>query len=211
MPTETFGAPPSMMHLQQIGPHVSILPAGTALFRIHAMGGAHWIHWHAFRGYGPTESRFDHHDSPTREQTRKIMYVATDGPMCFAEYFQLTRRINRALKSPWLVTFHTVTPLTLLDLTGSWPTRAGGSQEINTGDHPTCRTWSRAIYASYPDIDGLYYRSKMLGGRFNIALYERAARGIPSMPTLHYPLTHDNTAFRETITNAAREIGYDII
>lgn len=211
MPTETFGMPPSVTHLQQISAQIYTLPVDTALLRIHAMGGTHWIHWHAFRGYGPTDSRFDHHDPPPREQARKIMYVATDGPTCFAEYFQLTRRINRVLKNPWLVTFHTVAPLTLLDLTGSWPTRAVGSQEINTGDHPTCRAWSRAIYASYPEVDGLYYRSKMLGGRISIALYERSMRGIPSAPTLHYPLTHDDDAFQEVITNAAREMGYDII
>jgi hypothetical protein len=211
MPTETFGTPPSVAYLQQVGAEIQTLPTDTALFRIHPMSSTHWIHWHAFRSYGPTDSRFDHHDPPPREQARKIMCVATDGPTCLAEYFQLSRRINRALKSPWLATFHTATPLALLDLTGSWPTRAGGSQEINTGDHPTCRAWSRAIYASYPEVDGLYYRSKMLGGRFSIVLYERAVRGIPSVPTFHYPLTHDDDAFQKTITNAARAMGYDII
>lgn len=211
MPTGTFGAPPSATQLQQIGPHVFTLPTNTALFRIHATSDTHWLQWHAFRGYGPTDSRFDHHDPPPHGQARKIMYVATQGPTCFAEYFQLTRRINRALRSPWLVMFHTIASLTLLDLTGSWPTRAGGSQEINTGDHPTCRAWSRAIYASYPDIDGLYYRAKMLGGHFSIALYERAIHAIPSAPALHFPLIHDDRAFQQAIANVACEIGYDII
>ncbi len=210
MATETFGGPPPIAYLQQIGPEPFMLPSGTLLFRIHNMGGAHWTHWNAFRGYGPTANRFDHHDPPPHEQERQISYVATDGATCFAECFQRFRTIDRARNDPWLVAFRTTGPLTLLDLTGSWPTRAGGSQEINTGDHPTCRAWSRAVYAAYPDIAGLYYRAKMLGGRFSIALYERAIPALPVAPLLHYPLTYRNDEFQQMVIAVADDIGYNI-
>jgi len=101
---------------------------------------------------GPTDSRFDHHTPPKRIQERAIIYVAENGPTCFAERFQAIRRINRTLDHPWLVAFRTVTDLTLLDLCGNWPTRAGGSQEINTGRHTTSRGWSRAIYTAYAHV-----------------------------------------------------------
>jgi hypothetical protein len=207
----TFGRPPPVAYLTQIGAQCAIIPAGTLLWRIYNTGGPHPTRWNTFRAWGPTDSRFDHHTLPKRIQERAIIYAAENGPTCFAERFQAIRRINRTLDHPWLVAFRTATNLTLLDLCGNWPTRAGGSQEINTGRHTTSRAWSRAIYATYVHVEGLLYPSKMLGGTRSLALYERARHVIPPAPLFHEPLLSLKPAMLRALTDAASQTGYEII
>ncbi len=207
----TFGRPPTGEHLRAVGAQVHTVPAGTLLWRIYSAGGAHPTRWNTFRAWGPTDSRFDHHTPPQRVQERKIIYTSEHAPTCFAEVFQATRRISRAAGHPWLVAFHTRTDLALLDLCGNWPTRAGGSQEINTGRHTTSRAWSRAIYLAYPAIDGLLYASKMLGGTRSLALYERTEHAIPDVPVFHEPLMSRKPTMLRALVNAAEQTGYDII
>jgi RES domain len=74
---------------------------------------------------GPLDSRWDHHlpdaeGAPTT-QARSIYYAATDAKTCLAEFFQHTRRIDRAAQSPWLVIFELAESLELIDLTGDLP------------------------------------------------------------------------------------------
>jgi len=207
----TFGRPPAVAHLAQVGAECHTIPAGTLLWRVYNAGGEYPTYWDTFRAWGPTGSRFDHHRLPKRVQERGIMYVAENGPTCFAEFFQTFRRIDRALDHPWFVGFFTATELTLLDLCGSWPTRAGGSQEINTGRRATSRAWSRAIYMAYPHIDGLYYPSKMLGRTCSLALYERAQHAIPGAPVFHESLLSLKPAMLRALIDAASQTGYGII
>lgn len=195
--------------LGHIAPDVLVLPSGTELWRIYARGGAHPTTWNAFRPYGPTNLRFDHHDPPPRPQRRGILYAAEQALTCFAEVFQDSRTIDCSAREPWLVSFRTRTPLTLLNLCGVWPTRVGASQEINTGDREKARRWSRAFYLAYPAIHGLYYPSKMHGGARSIALYERARAARPSRPGFHLPLAADELV--DTIANAASDLGYLVI
>jgi hypothetical protein len=84
----------------------------------------------------PTNSRFDHHLPPSAVQDRGILYAAITGMTPFAEVFQETRVIDRRRNAPWLVAFDLARPLELLDLTDSWPTRAGASMAINSGHGP---------------------------------------------------------------------------
>lgn len=201
--------PPAPEELRRIPPALHVLPGGTDLWRIYARGGAYPTTWNAFRTYGPTNLRFDHHDLPARQQRRGILYAAEQALTCFAEVFQDTRTIDCFSREPWLVSFSTRAPLTLLDLRGVWPTRAGASQEINTGDREKARLWSRAFYLAYPDIHGLYYPSKMHGGALSIALYERARSARPTRPGFHLPLAADELV--DTIENAAADLGYLVI
>ena len=112
-----------------------------------------------------------------------------------AEVFQDGRVIDRLQRKPWLVSFATARDLRLLDLRGLWLTRAGGSQEMNTGDRAMARRWSCAIYEAYRSSDGLYYPSKMHGMAVSLALYEFAATALPRDPGFHLPLEADDLGY----------------
>jgi hypothetical protein len=165
------------------------LPAGTLLWRLYTRGGDHPGTWNGFRHFGPIgTARFDHHLPPLRVQERGIYYAALDVPTCLAEAFQGTRTINRARREPWVVGFRTVTPLRLLDLHSTWPTRAGASMALASGRRDRARRWSQAVYAAYSAAEGLWYPSSMYAGQPCVALYERAAHALPARPSLHLAL-----------------------
>ncbi len=201
-------APPAA-RLAALGPERVTLPAGTELWRIYFRGGAHPVRWGTFRAYGPTNSRFDHHLEPSSVQDRKIVYLAAHGPTCVAEAFQHTRLIDRRARTPWLVRFALGRAVTLLDLTGAWPTRAGASMAINSGPRPRARGWSRAIYAAFPDIEGLLYGSSMHANRPAVALYGRAEDAVPKTPLFNRPLA--DPALLRPLRNAAADLGYGLL
>lgn len=188
------------------------LPARTVLSRIYSAGGAHPATWNGFRFFGPTHARFDHHDDPPRVQAKGISYAAHGASAaltCIAEVFQATRVIDRARSAPWLVCFDIQRDLVLLDLTGLWPTRAGASMAINSGQRPRARQWSRAIYAAYPTIDGLLYASSMHANRPAVALYERARDALPAAPVFNRALA--DPALLPRLTHAAAQLGYRLV
>ena len=188
---------------------VVTLGAGTRLFRVYHAAGPHPATWNGFRHFGPTTSRFDHHDPPPHLQARGILYAASDPTTCLAEIFQATRVIDRAAAAPWLVAFDLTRTLSLLDLTGAWPTRAGASMVINSGPRPRVRLWSRAIYASYPRVDGVLYASSMHANQPAVALYECAGRALPVAPVFHRALM--DPAVRPRIDGAATRLGYGVV
>jgi hypothetical protein len=165
------------------------------------------------RIFGPTTARFDHHLADTagepRDQARAIQYLALDGITPLAEVFQDTRVIDRAARSPWLVAYELITDLELLDLTGTFMTRAGASMLINCGSRPRARAWSRVFYEAYPRIQGLYYASCMRGNRPSLALYERGEAAIPPHPSFHRALS--DQALRLMLRNAAVKLNYFLL
>jgi hypothetical protein len=179
------------------------------VWRIYNAAGPYPTSWNTFRAYGPTKSRFDHHLDPPRVQNRSIVYGAERHFTCFAEAFQYARTIDRLRHNPWLVAFSLVRDLTLLDLSGTWPTKAGASMAINTGQRARARRWSRAIYAAYPKLQGLLYSSSMDGNRPAVALYERARSAVPAKPMFNRALS--DPALLPLITAAAREFGYALV
>jgi hypothetical protein len=201
--------PPAVAALAKIAAEKEVLPKGTLISRIYARGGRYPSAWNAFRGFGPTGSRFDHQLPPKRVQKRRILYGATNGDTCFAECFQSARMIDCSLDDPWLVTFELARDVTLLDLTGAWPTRAGASMAINSGPRPRARLWSQVIYAAYPDIEGLWYCSSMDANRPAVALYERAKTAIPVKPTVHRSLS--DAALAAAVKKAASRFGYGVV
>ena len=181
------------------------LPAGTPFVRVHRID-PHGTRWDTFRTYGPTpRARFDHQPPPPGSTSdRGILYLAGDAPTALVEAFAATRLIDRHDRRPWLTRFPIVRPLRLLDVGGTWPTRAGASQALATGDHPDrTQAWARAIHAQL-DVDGIRYPSSLRGHPgerrppeiplrlwgANIALFERAADALPARPTLHMALDH---------------------
>lgn len=166
-----------------------IVQADDVYWRIYFRAGPHPSAWNGFRTFGPLASaRFDHHLLPARDQERTILYAASEIATCIAEFFQDTRRINRSRRSPWLCGFALQREITLLDLTGTWPTAAGASMAINSGRRSTARLWSQAIYRDYPGVEGLYYGSSMHANRPALALYERAASALQATSTFDRPL-----------------------
>jgi len=177
--------------------------------RVYFRGGAHPTRWDAFRAWGPTNARFDHHAPPSAVQQREILYAAATGLTCFAEVFQDGRIIDRSRNQPALVAFVTTRELVLLDLTGAWPTLAGASMNINSGPRPRAQRWSRCIYDAFPNIDGLYYPSSMHGNQPSVALCEPAKTAIPRAPSFNRLLS--DPALLSVIRSAAHDIGYGLV
>jgi hypothetical protein len=197
--------------LSGLAPDLVVVPRGTLLWRVYRAGGLHPVAWNELRTYGPLATgRFDHHEPPAHEQPdRGILYAATTAAVAIVETFGETRLIDRLDRDPWLAAFRLEADLEALDLGGPWPTRAGASQAIATGRRDVARAWSRAIWASYPDLTALRYRSSMAGGTaFNLALYERAGRTLPPQPALNIPLDHPGLA--ADLNRVAAAYGYDL-
>jgi hypothetical protein len=201
---------PDSAHLARIGPTITRLPAGTRLWRIYLRGGNHPSHWSDFRVYGPAPAaRFDHHLPPPREQERAIYYAATLVGTCLAEVFQKERVIDRWSEQPWLVSFRLDADLELLDLSDTWPTAAGASMALCSGQRDRAQRWSRAIYDAYPAVHGLWYPSSMFGNRPSVALYERARSAFPPAPVFHRSLA--DPLLLRLIRRVATQIDYRLV
>lgn len=200
-----FPAPPTSLH---ISPEIGTLKA-SRFWRVYFIGGAHPTAWSDFRFFGPTNARFDHHDSPPRLQSKGILYCAEDPTTCLAEVFQFSRTIDRTARDPWLVGFETVREFQLLSLMGTWPTRAGASMAINSGPRPRARLWSQAIYDAYPTVEGLLYCSSMNANKPSVALYERAQAAMPVAPVFNRALA--DPALLPRLNRAATRLGYRLV
>lgn len=199
--------PPPPEALSGIPPDLQPLRAGTLLWRVHFRGGGHPGDWNRFRDYGPIPgSRFDHHEPPPHRQDRAILYAASEITTCLAEIFQDRRAIYPLRDDPWLAGFLLARGVKLLDLTGSWPTRAGASMAISTGSRRLARAWSRAIHQAYPDVWGLWYPSSMHANRPAVALFERAQTSLPETPLFHRSLA--DALLAPALELASAELGY---
>lgn len=198
---------PSLAHLKTLDPDVWDLDTGAVIWRIYYRGGLHPTRWGDFRHVGPTDARFDHHlGSDPVKQDRAVLYAANDPVTCFAEVFQKTRVINRWHKEPWLVAFEAEKPLHLLDLTGSFATRAGASMGLMTGPRSVSRNWAQGFYEAYTNISGLYYPSSMHANSPAMVLTEKAIGFTPKQPSFHRSL--GDPAILTLLKNAAHSLGY---
>jgi hypothetical protein len=205
--------PPPVADLRLVPPDVETLPAGTKLWRIYFRGGSYPGTWDQMRYHGPVEStRFDHHLDPPGTRDRGILYAATGDDAiatCVAEVFQDTRLVDTRRNEPWLAAFSLMEDVSLLDLTGKWPTRARASANINSGPRPRYRRWSREIYDAYPDLGGLYYASSMNGNEPAVVLYERASNTLPRSPVFNRRLS--DAPLLIALERIAAGLGYDLI
>lgn len=181
------------------------LPAGDIVWRVYFQA-PHSTSWNTFRTYGPTSSRFDHHDpTPGTSPTKAILYGAATYPTCLAEVFQSTRVIDRRRNAPRLAAFAFTQDIPLLNLTGPWPTRAGASMAINSGSRAIAREWSREIHAAFPDIWSIFYGRKPA----SYAFYERAQVHLAAIPKMDRLLSHP--ALTARLVAAARRFGYRLV
>lgn len=99
------------------------------------------------------------------------------------ECFQSTGVLDRNCGAPRLTAWEPTRPLRLLKLSDSdWLARAGGNSALTSGARGVARDWSRAIYAAYPDLDGLTWSSSVQPAGRSVALYERATAALPASP-----------------------------
>lgn len=190
---------------------VAVAPM-TSLARIFRAAGEHSLRWNEFRIAGPfATARFDPHpatrdDRPVNAPGYGVMYLGLSLRTCLAETFQGARVVDRHTGSPTLAVFRSTRVLRLLDLSGTWPTRAGASQAISTGRRDRARAWARAIFAAYDDIDGLWYRSSMNAGQPAVCLWQRASDAVAGPADALMPL--DAAGLALPIARECRRLGY---
>jgi len=201
--------PPPAEQLRYQPEHLHERDADDVLWRVHRTAGAHVVDWNQLRYWGPSASmRFDPHEPPARIQDRGATYTALAVPTALAEVFQQRRVINTRRGTPYLTGWKPPRPLTLLDLTGSWPIYAGAAHVINTGRRDYCRAWARAIHTAWPKLDGLRHLSAMTGGEA-VTLFTHAADSFPARPLLSLPLDHPG--LRASLLDAAAQIAYRVV
>jgi RES domain len=199
--------PPRRQLAARLPPELKRLRRGTLLWRLYNRGGPHPVAGNGWRHWGPAENaRFDHHTEPARPQARGILYAGLRVYTCVAELFQDTRTIERSRHQPWLVGFALAREVSLLDLTGPWPTRAGASMALSTGRRDRSRAWSRRIYEDYPAVEGLHYPSSMDANQPAVALYERAQDALGARPVFHRALA--DAALNAALAKAAALFAY---
>ncbi len=201
--------PPHRGELEFRPEHLRAVSVATVLWRVHRTSGEHVVPWNQLRCWGPASTmRFDPHQPPPQLQDRGVSYAALGTPTALAEVFQRTRVINARRGSPYLTAWSATRELTLLDLTGTWPSQAGASYAINTGRRNHCRAWARVIHTARPELDGLWYRSSMSGGDA-VTLFTHAADSFPDRPRLSLPLDHPG--LRGHLLAAASQIAYRVV
>ena len=144
-------------------------------------------------------------------QSRGMLY-ATSGPdailAALGEVFQETRVIDRRRNEPWLAAMDLAATVQLLDTSGDWPVRAGGNMAINSGHRSKARAWSRVIYDSYADAQGIWYPSSITN-RECAALYERASGALPPAPAFNERL--DSPKLLAALSQLADTLNYDLV
>lgn len=184
------------------------LGRSSALWRVHPTAGPYVTPWDRLRYVGPTASRFDPQPSPFGRSDRGVTYASLDVATVLAEAFQQTRVIDVHRRAPYLTGWRPARPLTLLDLTGTWPIRNGASHVLTSGPKTVCRAWARAIDEQWPDLDGLWTVSTMTG-QPTVALFTSAADAFPRRPAFSRPLS--TPALQGALRQAATDIGYRVV
>jgi hypothetical protein len=202
---------PDRHRLAGLEPKIALLTPATLVWRVYRSAGAHPCRWNDLRHFGPVPSRFDHHlegpDGEPCEQERGVLYAAPDFLTCVAETFQAGRHVDAGTDGLRVATFHVGEPVPLLDLTGRFATLAGCHQGIHSSPlRRRTRALARAFYDTWPDVQGLLFRSKMAVNLPAYVLSERAAHALPRSPLVDLPLTDLRLA--TALRWIARELGY---
>jgi hypothetical protein len=190
---ELTGPPPApdLPDLAGRGRHGDVVVAHGPLWRIYASAGEHAASGPEFRTWGPSlGGRFDPHPLPAGDTSgESVLYAATDLLTAVAEAFQETRRLERVARTPRVAAWEPTRGLRLLDLTGTWPMRAGAGGLINTGRRVITQQWARAIRERWPDLDGVLHRSSITQTPTCVTLWAPAADTIPATPELDRALS----------------------
>lgn len=179
------------------------------LWRVHRTTGEHVRPWNELRTYGPLPSmRWDPHPGRQPDHPDGVLYAASDVTTTLAEVYQPTLRIDTRAGVPRLTAWEPTRPLQLLDLSGTWLLRNAASAALLAAPRSICRRWARAIYATWPELDGLHAPSAMTG-RINVILWTASADAMPAAPAFSRPL--EQPLVWSLAQAAAVEIGYQIV
>jgi hypothetical protein len=203
---------PDPLRLLASEPEHRDLDAAAVLWRIHRTTGEHVAPWSQLRRYGPIPwCRFDPHPPgpPRLHRDIGVLYAAADLPTALAEVFQLTRVVDRTSGAPAVSAFRLTRGVRLLDLTGTWPLRAGASHVLNTdGRRDVTQAWARGIIAAWPELDGLRHTSS-LTGRDCVTLFGPAATALPPEPLRRWSLL--DPTMSDALARATMTIGYQLV
>ena len=206
-----FPDPPEPDQLPAIDQDADLFEAAAPLWRVLPTTSVHAAPWNTLRHWGPVAARFDPHPPPTaRHPDFGVLYAGSDAVTALAEAFGANRTVDVRTGDPWLVKFTLdLGEIRLLDLTGTWPTRAGASQEMWTSpDRRRTKRWARAIADRFPDLGGLRYGSSMRGGgAYSVALWIAAEPAVAAAQVrFAVPLAHP--AMAAMIRDACARLGY---
>lgn len=164
--------------------HLVVVPAGTALVRLHDVGGRHPKAHDQLRWFGPLpgRGRFDHHPpGPPADHAPEhgVLYAALDDPttspppaggdggtvldVVLSEAVQ-DGDVLAITNGLTLTVWRTSGDLRLLDLRGPWAQRTRTGAHLSTAPHERTQPWARAIRQQYPQLHGLLY-TPATGGR----------------------------------------------
>ncbi len=164
--------------------HLVVVPAGTALVRLHDVGGRHPKAHDQLRWFGPLpgQGRFDHHPpGPPADHAPEhgVLYAALDDPttspppaggdggtvldVVLSEAVQ-DGDVLAITNGLTLTVWRTSGDLRLLDLRGPWAQRTRTGAHLSTAPHERTQPWARAIRQQYPQLHGLLY-TPATGGR----------------------------------------------
>ncbi len=209
-----FPDPPEPERLPETDHHGDLIGVSRPLWRVFPTTSTHATAWNAVRHWGPVAARFDPHPPPPAEHADYgVLYAGSDAVTALAEAFGTNRTVDIKTGDPWLVKFTLdVGDVRLLDLTGTWPTRAGASQEIWTSpDRQRTQRWARAITTRFDHLGGVHYGSSMRGATFhNIAFWAPAGPVLAEAAVrLAVPLAHP--AMAAMIQDTCISLGYEYV
>ena len=209
-----FPDPPEFDRLPPADQDGDLVDVSGSLWRIFPTTSMHATPWNTLRHWGPVAARFDPHPPPPADHPQHgVLYAGSDAVTALAEAFGANRTVDVHSGDPWLVKFTLdLRAVDLLDLTGTWPTRAGASQEIWTSpDRRRTQRWARAIAARFSELGGVRYGSSMHGaGAYNVALWTVAEPAVANAGVrFAEPLAHP--AMAAMMRTACTRIGYHFV
>jgi hypothetical protein len=208
--------------------HLVVLPAGTALVRLHEVGGRHPGEHDQFRWFGPLlgRGRFDHHPAgppADHDPQHGVLYVALDDPttspqppggaggtvldVVSSEAVQ-DGDVLAITDGLTLTVWRTSGELRLLDLRGPWAQRTRAGVHLSTARHERTQPWARAIRRQYPQLHGLLYTPATGGRAVAAALNETSGPYLGGRIELSRRLHHPQLL--PLVGEVGRRLGFSI-
>lgn len=151
--------------------------------------------WNELRHWGPAPgNRFEPQaPPPSGDREEGVQYVGLSALTALTETFQQHRLIPVHDGSLWLYGWTVVRPLHLLDVRYEFGAANGAYAGFSAADKSVVRQWARAAHLQWPDMDGIIYNSKVVGGSA-VALFTHAERD---------PVWPANPAFARSLADPA--------
>lgn len=219
--TERLPPPPAATELPEpVADELLELPAGTHWARLFFHAGRHPQRWDDFRRVAlpANPGRFDAFGA---SDVDGVAYLALAQPAdrlphhgeasalatCVAEHAQPHQVLDRLDERTFAVAVLTE-PMTLLDVSSDWATRARAGSHLSTAPKALTSQWAQAIATRWPDLHGVAYRSSVRpAGRAVAAWAPRATHVIHSSQLVQHRRLDDPVLRDGALSWAARVTG----